>query len=352
MQSRATRGFTLIEILVVIGIIGLLIGLTLPAVVHVREVGRRASCNDHLRQLGIALQQHHSAKGRYPSIFAGREKDERGRTFATGPSGFYDLLPYLDQIPLYQSWVFEKGGKPVIEWSDENRTVRQTVIGTLLCPSDGGLHFDGFAPTSYRFNTTIVGPQIGDITPIQGGDSFTNGSLHSLAALDLVRGVRAKDIRDGSANTVGMSERVVGGRGPSFNPRRDLWYAGVHSMYQPETPRELADLCGSLQGIPQQSSTNFGLFWSGSMQQDCRYNHVHGPNSRVPDCTTLEGPASTSRGVELYDAAVGARSEHSGGVHCLYMDGSVRFASEGISRAVWWALGTRSGGEVVSAPDR
>jgi hypothetical protein len=142
-----------------------------------------------------------------------------------------------------------------------------------------------------------------------------------------------------------MSERLLGSQGDHFDPRRDFWYSGVRGLFQPQTPEELAKLCASLSGYPAAFGTKFGLFWVGGTQQDTWYHHVLPPNSRVSDCSTHEDPESALFGSIVDDAAVAARSEHAGGVQSVYMDGSVRFATDGVSRVVWWALATRAGGE-------
>jgi prepilin-type N-terminal cleavage/methylation domain-containing protein len=102
------RGFTLIEMLVVVSIIGLLIALILPAVQSARESARRLECVNHLKQVGIALAQHQSHLSYYPSAREGRWRrtpgSPPGLAYASPRQGFYDLLPFLDQVPLYNAF--------------------------------------------------------------------------------------------------------------------------------------------------------------------------------------------------------------------------------------------------------
>ncbi len=130
------RGFTLIELLVVIAIIAVLISLLLPAVQSAREAARRAQCTNNLKQLGLALHNYHQAVGTFPmGNTIGYSYVGTQTTWGTF-SAQAQMLPYLEQTPLYNScnfnWDVWYGTGASI-----NGTVWNVKVNAFLCPSDG-----------------------------------------------------------------------------------------------------------------------------------------------------------------------------------------------------------------------
>ena len=136
-RVECRRAFTLVELLVVIAIIGILVALLLPAVQAAREAARRTSCQNNLKQIGIALQNYHdSSSGAFPP----------GIVFDAGPTGMpfvpdrswsfrpnwiINILPYMEEQGLYDSFDL------TVYISDAvNQIPRGTTVETLLCPSD------------------------------------------------------------------------------------------------------------------------------------------------------------------------------------------------------------------------
>ncbi len=128
----ARRGFTLVELLVVIAIIGVLVALLLPAVQSAREAARRTSCENTLKQIGLAALNHESAKHTLPS-----SSRPTGSTTAPRIAAFTSLLPYLEEVRLYDKYDFTLNWSANTGTNGTNLSVTSVVLPQLLCPSDG-----------------------------------------------------------------------------------------------------------------------------------------------------------------------------------------------------------------------
>lgn len=147
-QAVVRRGFTLVELLVVIAFVGLLVGLLLPAVQAAREAARRASCQNNLRQWGLALLLHEHAQGAFPPGY--RTVEPQGSF--VGPT-----LAYLEQQTL--------GYDTSLDWlHPANRAAIQTPLAVLLCPS---------SPVQRRYDSTRPAelPAAGDYVNTHGVNS-------------------------------------------------------------------------------------------------------------------------------------------------------------------------------------
>lgn len=337
--KQLKKAFTLIEILVVISMIGLLFGLLLPAIQSSREASRRAECTNRLRQIGTALASHHAAHNRFPPGFLANIRGEGGRLAAIDPfSVHFQLLPYLEQTTLYNianmDNVSAEGSIPHIRDGAANRTIRNTKLVIFLCPSDpqdaqpGNNYLATVGPFPLEFDSSA--------TPGGGGGAFPG--FYPTAG---------QDFTDGLSQTVGFSERLQGyGSETSYHRGRDFWYSGIWDLRRPSNSDEAVKACAALGSGRPDWWHAAGRSWTSGRYADTLYNHVAPPNWDGMDCSLnvpFGKPGDISAGV------ITARSLHSGGVNALVMDGSVRFIKQGINHQVWRALGSRSGGEVLSA---
>ncbi len=343
-QAQKRRGFTLVELMVALGIISILFALLLPAVQTAREAARRASCSNNLRQLVLAMHAYHDSHGCYPisntTTLGPRSSDGTYRVAYWGEFSVHvRLLPWLDQRPLFQAINFDVGTRPPAHLGPDaggqevryldaaNLTARRTTVAVFLCPSDAGANEQ--AGVNYRMNMGVGHhPERTWLHPDSG-----NGLASQTGAP-----TKSAQVVDGLSHTVAFSERLRGsGRVPP-TPERDYWAMMVG-------PGSTADDLVLACRIAARSDNNrpgfFGSgdswFWRGVDRT--LYNHAQVPNGPVPDCLHF--------GVLPPSGMATARSDHPGIVHAAMADGSVRPVVHSINLSVWRALGTRAGREVV-----
>ena len=308
---RPRRGFTLIELLVVIAIIAILIGLLLPAVQQVREAAARMSCQNNLKQIGLALHSHHDSRGYFPP--GALRSPATGtitpffRKFGVTTNGVRHswsvfVLPYIEQENLARGYNIN------LDWAAvEHQAIRETVVKVLVCPSAPG--------SPPRFNEkTVSGAAVrtaaGDYAPNNGYDAGLEAA--GLVDVTVNRGgipqVNASwsipEIIDGTSNTIMLSECAG---------RPDRWQAGRLTAAGKQTDGGWAD-------------------------HDNEYI-VHGYTA---DGTTNPGPCHTNctNNNEVY-------SFHAGGANHVFADGSVHFISASMDIRQFVKLVTRNGNDIV-----
>ncbi len=324
MDTRKARGntrsgFTLIELLVVIAIIAVLVGLLVPAVQKVREAANRMSCSNNLKQMALALHNYHGSNGELP---VGRD--------ALGLSTHAYLLPHLEQDAIFKQINF------TLAWNAPgNALPMAAVVKTFLCPSDNFNSIPaGWAGNNYRVNqgsgllwglppTANSDPNFGQPAP--------NGPFY------LGSRTRLTDILDGSSNTAAMSEHRKG----DFNngiasPSDTFWLGQTVGMY-PATADEAQRIATTLdtKNLLYQGMSDVGAPWIRGYHSTTVYFHVTSPG--MPSCMYPPGRIATT-----------ADSNHSNGVNVAMCDGSLRFVPQSISLPAWRAMGSATGGEVIS----
>jgi prepilin-type N-terminal cleavage/methylation domain-containing protein len=331
--ANRSRGLTLIELLVVIAIIALLLALVLPAVQSAREVARRASCINNLRQIGVALASYESNEGEFPPLLAVRNS---APLTESAYSVFGRLLPNLDQGPLFNSLNFFVALEPAVSLgsSHPNYTVSITRLGVLICPSDST---KSPAPNSYRPDQGRA-PFWYEPTILLGNDPQ--------APFFFTGGRQPSQVLDGLSNTAFLSERTLGdGASLSLDIQRDILPASPHAVVALQYDQPYAIVCQSSASWPVAIVNHFsesGWQWISQSVTLSGYTHAMTPNFSAPDCGAGAN-ASTMDAV-----AVTARSLHPGGVNILLGDGTVRFATNATDPAVWRGLSTIAAGEVIA----
>ncbi len=332
------RAFTLIEILVVIAIIGVLLAVLLPAVQSAREAARRIQCTNNLKQIGLAVHNYESIYRGFPPSAVFQELASINTNSSWSIHG--RLLPQLELSNLYQAVDLKQ------PWDDQ-AILSGLKISVYACPSDPNSDTprdvspklaSPLYPTTYGFNFgswLIYSP-----TTRQIGDGLFGPN----------RSLGFRDITDGSSNTLlasevrarqfyGRNEPVVGGSNIP-PPDASMVQSRVPTAFvwcRPNGHTEWPDGRVHHQGFTTTLSPNARLILSDASNQ-C-------PAGSDIDYTSQQEATSAT---ESTYAIITSRSYHGGIVNVVLADGSNRPVRDQLDLRVWRAMGTRSGGEIVS----
>jgi prepilin-type N-terminal cleavage/methylation domain-containing protein/prepilin-type processing-associated H-X9-DG protein len=324
------RGFTLIELLVVVAIIGVLIALLLPAVQQVRAAARKADCNNRLKQLALAMHNYHDGHHTLP--------------WGHGPFGWNDwssltlMLPYFEQSRLYDSINFAGNISGAAPGNVQNSTAQRTKLRHAICPADDDRLTNAEGHVNYA-GCTGASPDMFPTVPDGLFAAVPDGPI-----------VTFNDIGDGLSQTAAFSEKVKG-IGPINNTVRDLRHpsASITQIGRPgvwKTPKATHDRCEANGPYGNAKLANMGpegKMWHSGHPWCARYNHVMTPNT----WSCVFPHPSNGTNLDNGGGAFTASSYHPGGVNVAFADGSVRFVEDSIDMNVWWAMGTRTGGETI-----
>jgi prepilin-type N-terminal cleavage/methylation domain-containing protein/prepilin-type processing-associated H-X9-DG protein len=312
-------GFTLVELLVVITIIGILIALLLPAVQAAREAARRMQCANNFKQVGVAMHNYHTVKGCFPPGVLMWYQGAMGATCVPPTTtscvgwgwGTY-ILPYLEQQNIYDQISFRSIYYENPAGGGKNGEISRTRIAAYLCPSDpqGGELIvvstnAGEVPGKTGCRQTNMAGVADSVNWLCDGSwPKSYGGINSNYANGVMANrqpCRISDIKDGTSNTLMIGE-VTGGGASTY--KGDIWVSW--------------DITDTGKGINGQLTVPGGGAWP-----------------------------SGSYGSQW---AAGFSSFHSGGCNFTMADGSVTFLSQNIAQGVLAAITTRARGETAMLP--
>jgi prepilin-type N-terminal cleavage/methylation domain-containing protein/prepilin-type processing-associated H-X9-DG protein len=339
MKLTRRSGFTLIELLVVIAIIAVLIALLLPAAQAAREAARRAQCANNLKQIALGLHNYEAIAGAFPpsDVLAGT-----GNTVAwlNGFSVQCRILPFMEQGSAFNALNFF-----FKHTSAENSTVVALSVSVLLCPSDINntqkTPFPASSGLSATASVTSYGVNEGDWYVWEGFGGPDNRGVFGPN-----RSRRIAEFTDGTSQTLFVADVKV------YQPLR-MCKTQLANIQNPAfVPDPTADPYTIAPEYATCALSMSHTFWADGNVHETAFTAAWPPNKAI---LGLNGEGDLDLETRLVSqggptfAAITARSYHPGGVNAALADGSVRFVKGTVNGFTWRALGTPSGGEVISA---
>jgi prepilin-type N-terminal cleavage/methylation domain-containing protein len=323
-----SAGFTLVELLIVIAIIGTLVGLLLPAVQIARESARRTGCVSNLKQVGLALQNFHDARRSFPPAFSSASDPGNvnwrtlttttGSYFEPGWSFFASILPHVEEAGLHDQLDL---AVPIMD--ARNAAARSTagLMGLYVCPSDTAPRLvdildygeSGAATALSGSGTVLTRAPVSSYAGVLGTtDHENNGGFDGVFFRN--SRIRSGQITDGLSKTVIVGERMS-------RMAEATWLGSI-------TGSEVVHADGWWQRMGY--SHRSWNYRPANVQTTC---HIRSSGPNLPT-----------------NSPSGFFSPHTNGCNFLNADGSVRLITDDVDLTTFRALATRAGGETVAMP--
>ena len=332
LGPEVRRGFTLVELLVVITIIGILVSMLLPAVNQIREAGRQTQCKSNLRQLGVAMDAYHTKHGSLPvgAWYMGVTEGTVWHLVEYGWTALHMILPYIEQQAMYREFNFtpkktrDTQSYPYVPGSNPRITAQSFRIPVFVCPSDSArgirpgttVALSNYVASAGCTNVSTVGDTNRPCKCSHSYNAFYPKPsprlpgpfrVHNLSLAERRPAISYAMIRDGQSNTIMMGE-VRQGCSPHIEAG---WVSSTNGCAIISTQIPIND--DTCQGVDACQSNG------------CRSEYN-------------------------YSTSIGFKGAHPGGAHFLMCDGSVHLLSESIDHQMYQYLGACDDGWPTRIP--